>query len=484
MAEYALDLEQSQMIDAQMRRIRSLARRNQLRSAYYEGEARLRRMSVTVPPQMQDLAIVVGWPKKVVTVRAARLHPEGYRLPRQSGLLDQVEDALDAIDFEIIDSAARETAIQYGCAFVFSSLDESGELIMSVCTPEHATATIDRRTRQVTSAIEVIDYLNVVLFTPEVNARLTKRDGRWHVLEESEATGRTTCTVYVHDESLRRNFGQSAITRPIMGLTDVAVRTLLRQEVSAEFYSSPQRYMLGADQSMFEDERGNLRPAWETLLGSMLVAPPFVDDETLEQKVPTVGQFPQQSMQPHSDQMKTVAMMMSSESSIPPSRLGLVSANPASASAMIADEADLITITEQQQPGFARARKSVAIDVAYLLRSPDDPLPDREFAQLATRWRNAATPNAQSQAQAVQMLVTSGVLPTNDRVTWEMMGFDDSTIQRLEQREMRMGSVSLMQNLRQVAAQARQDPLVAQSAAAGGRALDDAEPDSGEAGDA
>ena len=41
-----------------------------------------------------------------------------------------------------------------------------------------------------------------------------------------------------------------------MALTDQAARTSLRAEVSAEFFSSPQRYLLGADEEAFTDDDG------------------------------------------------------------------------------------------------------------------------------------------------------------------------------------------------------------------------------------
>lgn len=455
-----LDVETSDAITARRNVISRMRRRNALRTAYFDGEQRLSNLGVTIPPQMESLATVVGWPKKAVKVRSDRLHPEGFRLPRESELLERVDAALDSVDFDVIDSQARETALQYGCSFVFSSLDERGNLVLSLCTPENATANIDRRTGKVTSGLEMHDWTHGTFFMEEHIWEIEQRGNRWYVLEDQPARGRTTCTVYTHDATVRRPFGQSAITRPVMGYTDAAVRTMLRQEVSAEFYSSPQRYMLGADPSMFEDENGNIRPAWETILGSLLVAPDHIDEETLERVTPSVGQFTQMSMQPHSDHLRSIAMMFAGETSIPPSRLGVLHDNPASAQAMLADEADLITATEAQIPGFSRARKSLALDVASLIREKGED-PEAEFAQLTTRWRDPATPNAQSQAQAVTMLVSNGIIPAQSRVTWEMMGFDDSTIRRLEDDMRRAGNPGLLATLRAAADDAAADPTVA-----------------------
>lgn len=457
---HRLSDEASKAIDERLRVIERMRRRNALRTAYYEGEQRLSAISPTIPPPLQDLAIAVGWPKKAVNVRAARIHPEGFRLPTSSELLDEIEEALEHAGFEEKDALARLTALQYGCAFMFSSLDDNGDLRLVVRSPLDATAGMDHRTGELFSGIEQIEPGHIMVFGPEWNFEAQRSGGFWNVLEEHEATGRVTCTVYTEDASIRRPFGQSVITRPVMGLTDIAVRTILRQEVSAEFYSSPQRYLLGADTSMFEDEEGNIRPAWETVLGSLLVAPDHIDEETLERVTPTVGQFAQMSMQPHSDQLRSIAMMFAGETSIPPSRLGIIHDNPSSAEAILAEEADLITSAEQSYPAFARARKSVVLDAAALLTGRPDVGPV-EFRRLSTRWRNAATPNLQSQAQSVTMLVQAGILPPNSSVTWELMGFDDSTIRRLEDDQRRSGALSMMSALRGAAAEARADPTVA-----------------------
>lgn len=463
-------------LDERLSVIRRHRRRNTQRTAYAEGEQRLAQISPTIPPPMRDLAIVVGWPKKVLGVIGDRIHPEGFRVPADGDetLLRELEEIMEEAGFPEKDAMARHTALLYGCAFIFTSINDDGTPVYVVRSPLEATVGWDNRAGLPFSGIEVIAPGHVMLFTAEWTLELKRDGGRWTILDENEASGRLTCTVYRWDPSLHRPLGNSAITRPVMGLTDIAVRTILRQEVSAEFYSSPQRYMLGADPSMFEDENGEIMPAWQTLLGGLLVAPTHVDDESLEMVTPSVGQFPQMSMQPHSDQLRSIAMMFAGESSIPPSRLGVIHDNPASAAAMLADEADLITTAERGQPDFARSRKSVLLDTAHLITGGSTTAL-AGLKRATTRYRAAGTPNTQAQAQSVTMLVSNGILPPTGRVTWEMMGFDDATIQRLEQQQRGAGATTMMESLRAAAAAARQDPVVA--AAADRRLTTETEPE-------
>lgn len=458
--------DDSLLVDQMVCEIKAHSERNALRTAYVEGEHRLANLGVTIPPPMQSLWTVVGWPKKAVDVLASRFHPEGYRLPRESDVFDTVNESVSSTSFKLVESMAIESSIRHGCAFVFTSRGEDGEspVVYSMKTAEQATVLWDHRLRRPIAALEFIEQDVYGYYTPQFRYLIVRTLTGWDVAARTrQIRGRLGVSPYTYDASGNHPLGQSRVTNTVMGLTDDAVRTILRQEVSAEFYSSPQRYMLGADQEMFTDENGKLRPAWATILGSMLVAPNHVDEETLELVTPKVGQFSQQSMQPHSDHLRSIAMMFSGETSIPPSYLGIIHDNPASASAILANEADLITTTETHFPEYDAARQSVFLDTASVLYEGRDDL-DFELRGLSTRWRDAATPNAQSQAQAVTMLVSNGILPPQSRITWEMMGFDDATIRRLENEARRSGTSNLLQSLQAAADRAGQDPAVAELA--------------------
>src|SRR5690606_5719339 len=94
--------------------------------------------------------------------------------------------------------------------------------------------------------------------------------GRWSVAWRRHNLGRVPVEALVYRPDLDRPFGQSRVSRAVMSITDEAVRTVLRTEVSAEFYTSPQRYVLGADEEAFVDEEGNPAPRWQAILGRML----------------------------------------------------------------------------------------------------------------------------------------------------------------------------------------------------------------------
>ena len=69
--------------------------------------------------------------------------------------------------------------------------------------------------------------------------------GGWLVHRQEHSLGRVPMETVSHRPHLEREFGTLRIGDPVMGLTDSTARTVLRMEGRAEFFSFPQRYVLG-----------------------------------------------------------------------------------------------------------------------------------------------------------------------------------------------------------------------------------------------
>src|SRR5699024_4753361 len=142
------------------------------------------------------------------------------------------------------------------------------------------------------AALSIVDYVPnssepsyFVMYLPDRVLTFEKSaGGKWSIDSRKHGLGRVPVEPLVYQPRLGRPFGQSRISRAVLSITDSALRTALRSEVSAEFYSSPQRYMLGADPSAFEDADGNLKSGWEALMGRMTAISKDEDGD-----VPTVG---------------------------------------------------------------------------------------------------------------------------------------------------------------------------------------------------
>ena len=140
-----------------------------------------------------------------------------------------------------------------------------------------------------------------------------------------------------------------------MSLVDIGFRTMVRMEATAEFYSSPKLWFLGLDQDAFTSD------TWSSLVSAVNAVS---RDENGD--VPAIQQLTQASMSPHSDMLKTVALLVSAETNIPVSDLGIITENPTSAEAMAAAERKLSREADRQNKRFGRAIKQALIQAVTL----------------------------------------------------------------------------------------------------------------------
>ena len=126
-----------------------------------------------------------------------------------------------------------------------------------------------------------------------------------------------------------------------MGLQQGALRTLKRSEISAEFYSFPQKYVLGTS--------GDADPMdkWKATISSLLEISKDEDGDH-----PVVGQFTQQSMSPYTEQLHTFAALFAGETGLTLDDLGFVTDNPSSAEAIKSSHETLRLAARKAQRTF------------------------------------------------------------------------------------------------------------------------------------
>lgn len=435
MAEVLTD-DEAQIFGALRRRISQNSGRNLLRRNYHEGENLLVNLGFSIPEGMETFQSVLGWPRKAVSVFASRLQPAGYSGRDNSSLSDDLEQVLSDSMFDMLERLAIEAACRFGVSFVFTTRGETSlgepEVVVSVRSARSATADIDFRSWRVRSALENTGNNTWNLYLPGRVLMLARQSGRWVKETVSTGTGRVQCAPYIHGAIVGKEMGQSRITRPLMGSTDAGVRTLLRQEVSAEFYSAPRQALLGADESMFLDKDGKFKTGWLAILGGIwgIPDPEGEDDEPDPDLRPEFKTFPQMSMQPFTDQFRMIAQQVSGETSIPPSYLGVVSdSNPSSAQAIFANEIDLINEVKAQWPSLNIGRTILARNVLSLLRSDRlSPAENRAMRGLKGRWVDPRTRSVQEQSQFVAQQISSGNFQPGSETTLRQLPIDPEDI--------------------------------------------------------
>ena len=421
------------------------AGRNRLRRRYYDYKPALRDLGISTPPQMQGLDVVVGWPAKAVDAMARRTVLDGFEF------LDGTD--IDSTGLPLIfesnrmDSTtpqAHASALIHALSYVFVTpgSDSTQPIVISVQSAERASGKWDNRTRRLTAALSVVDVdasgvaSAFNLYRPNETVHYVRDGHRWDVHVWSHNLGMPVEPL-VYRATLDRWAGSSRISRPVMALTDSAVRTLLRTEVSAEFYNAPQRYVLGADQDAFGGKTG-----WEVTLGRMLA---LSRDE--EGQLPSIGQFQQQSMEPNISQLRMLAQMFASETSLPLRSLGIVGDNPESAEAIMEANKELeLEIRHWEQSSLSPAWKRVAV-LALRMAGVDSEAGLSSLATLRPRWADPTTVSRIAAADAF-VKVASAVPGLGDsRVGLEMAGLSASQVDRLLAEKRRVQSRNLIAEL-------------------------------------
>lgn len=437
---------------------------NRTRREYFEAKQRVRQLGIAIPPQLSNFETALGWPYKAVKALASRIRLDGFTL--SDGSADEL--GVDRIWAE--NRLGREahhahmSALTYGVSFVTVLAGGAGEpdVVIRALSPLNTTAFYDANQRRVKSAITITGEDNgqvteFILFTDERVITCRSTDGAWS-LEESPTMGRCPVVMLAYDASPEYPFGRSRITQGVMKITDEAIRTSLRMEVSAEFYSSPQRYILGADEQAFRGPDGRPVDAWSAVTGRVLALGLNEIDES-----PTVGQFQQMTMQPHADMFRMIAAKFSGETSLPTHTLGLLGEQPDSEEAIKAKYLELAADAEAAHEEFGAAWVSalrMAVEIASGV-----PFEDSVFLQ--SKWRSAMYESKAAAADFTVKLVQVGVLPSDSDVTLEQMGFDQVTIDRVKADRRRSAVSQLVSGIQERITAGESSPEVMEQANAG-----------------
>ncbi|TDF92036.1 phage portal protein [Arthrobacter terricola] len=429
-----LTSDESSAFSRMLKTVRQKANRNRLRDDYVEAKKKLEKIGFSIPENMKDFQNVIGWAHKAVKVPASRIRPDGFILPNGSSMLDDLHDTVDG-HVAVLERMAIEASLQNSAAFVFTTPGDPDlgepDVVVTARTALEATAEIDPRTWRVTAALEVVSQSVVLLYKPGMTLQVERADGGWRVTRESNGIpDKVPCVPYVWGRSLKRPFGRSRVTRPLMGYIDSGVRTMLRQEVTAEFYSAPQRALLGADESHFTDAQGNRISPLKALLGGIWALPDVWDEDEGKLVRPSIQQLAQASMQPHSEMLRTIGLMVSSETTIPVGYLGIIHDNPSSADAILASESDLVAMVEDELASINLSRVDLARNILAVKNGEWTPAMERDLRGLKSRFLDPGTPTMAAKADAGVKF--AGAFPDGDpEVAMEIYGLDRSQIERM-----------------------------------------------------
>lgn len=309
-----------------------------LRYEYYEMKNLLKDQSKMLPPNMQWLNGVLGWCAKAADSIADRLIFREFT--EDNFNLNQIYQMNNPDT--IFDSAVLSALIT-SCCFIYISPDETGYPRLQVIDGGNATGVIDPITNLLHEGYAVLerdeDKLPILeaYFVPGRTDYYPKGKKPYSI--KNKAPYPLLVPIINRPDAIRP-FGHSRISRACMNIQQSALRTIKRAEVSAEFYSFPQKYALGVSEDLEIDK-------WQASMSSLLM---FTKDEDGDS--PVLGQFQQQSMTPYWEQLKMFAALFAGETGLTLDDLGFASDNPSSVEAIKAAHENLRLNAKKAQRTF------------------------------------------------------------------------------------------------------------------------------------
>ena len=401
--------------------------RNMLKMRYYNGKNVLKDFGISIPPTLLNVETVVGWPQKAVDAMAVRSRFDGFTATEYS--VQQLLNKLVAsTNLRMKYRQAAQSTLIHSCSFATVRMGPDGFPRIDLHSAETAAARWDNALGRIAYgfAINLFDDgvpVDVTMYVDDAAVHMwDTRSGYWDWEAQPYSMGRPTMEALVNKPTFLKPLGQSRITRAVMSITDSAVREALRTEISAEFFTSPQKYLLGADRDAFEQTT-----KWEAYIGNI-----FAVGRDEDGNIPQFGQLSQGSMQPHTDYMRSLAARFSGETNVPISTLGVIHDNPASAEAIYAASEPLIIEVEDFNDSAREMLRNVALmAMAGYLDVPLERLPD-EYRDFTANFRNPAMPSVVSQTDAMTKLaaVVPGFAGTD--VFWEQVGFPEDMRRKVE----------------------------------------------------
>lgn len=425
-----------------------------LLDAYFNGEQLIRDLGISIPPQLKGLHTVIGWPRIGVEALEQRLDLEAFRWADGSDAAE-LEEIAEANDWFDESSLGHLDALTYGREYltVGSADDDDMPPLMTFESPLDMTLFWDARLRVATSALrESVEggVRMVTLYLPFETIHAAEANGGWEVLDRDQHNlGIVPVLRMANRQRTADRVGRSEITPEVMSITDAACRRLMGMEVAAEFFGAPQRYILGASESAFQDAEGNAKSAWETYIGRVLA---LERDENGD--VPSVGQFAAHDPTGMTKIVDLYARIMATQLGLPPHYLGYTTDNPASADAIRSSEAQLVKKAERRIRRFGATHRD-AMRLALWFRHGEPP--DRS-RRIECVWRNPATPTIAAQTDAAVKLVQAGMLPPDSEVALEMAGLSEDQRQRVLAERRRAQGSALLERLAGLGERGEEEP--------------------------
>lgn len=452
----------------------SVKGRNRELSSYYNMKSRLKDLGISIPENLLHVNCVVGWCSKAVHAQAVRSVFDGYVFEgRDDAALSEL---VRANRLRTLYGQACKSSLIHGVSAVTVMRGVGGQpkAKVRVHSANQFACLWDKNADRIGCGVVLGDVdetgaaVQYVAHFPDAVLTLTRSSGAvsdtWSCHVEPNPMGRPLMEVIVNDPDIDRPLGHSLLTEELRGIVDKAMRDVLRMEVGAEFFTFPQRYILGASEDLFSvppdgceqdadgnyvDDCGNVvAPAsseyakYKAYVGAMMA---ISRDENGD--LPQVGQFTASNADNFTRVFENDAQRFSGATNVPLAQLGVLSNTYTSSDALGAANDPLILSVEEMNRRNGEVMEEVArMMMAVAANVPMSQL-TAEQAAVQACWKDPSMPTIAARADAWTKLGASDPSIVGTRVYYEGIGLSQATIDRLMAEKRQSGAIASLNKI-------------------------------------
>jgi len=394
-----LDTEHKKQVDFLLDRLRKKSVNVDIKYQYYNAENSYVDFGISVPVKMMNSKPGIGWASRAVNTLSDRVVFDGFANDTFG-----INELFDEINAKRVLNKAKKDAHIAGVSFVAISETPNGVALIPF-TASEATGVIDDNTGLLSYGLAVLSWTgddalaqssvsepkDYVVFTPE--ATTIYKNKKIDSITKNP-TGRTMLHALTHGATASQPLGRSRITKTVRRIVQEVARVKRRYEIAGEFYSTPQRYVLGTEQDFTQEQKNKL----DSTIGKAWV---FSKDDDGDK--PEIGQLAQMSINQFEDNKKGLARDFCAETALTLRNLGYETANPTSAESLSAMSDDLLLEARASQDEMGEQIKQIAISIRLTLYKSDKVPEDLENIKAA--WRPIFQVDVGAAGDAVYKLI-------------------------------------------------------------------------------
>jgi|GEM_PF-1490493 len=406
----------------------------ELCKSYFKGAQAIDNLKMAVPDEIAAvLRTLVGWPRLAVNPYVERLAFDGFRLPGETDINQDLQDVCTDNGLAAEQNLAYKDALTMGRGYwVGGSPDESGySPKITVESPLNMGVLWDLNGISAKSAIQsymVDNQCHSVVLMRGLTLEVAQDENLIWQLVNRDAHGFDFVPVVrmANDPETENRDGNSAITPELMSIVDGACRTLLGLEVARELYSAPRVAIIGAALESFQNADGTKRSQWDTYIHKLLG---LERDE--DGNLPTIQQLSSYDPATFTKLIEMYASQAAGIMAAQPQELGLYTqGNPVSADAYDGLDLTRNRRAELMQDYFATPLVRV---MQMAMRFQNNGVLPEQFRRIEVDWRSVRHLSLAQAADPLSKLIASNSIPPRSDVTLKAAGFTAVQRQQMQQ---------------------------------------------------